>query len=374
MESKKKIGLIINPIAGMGGSVGLKGTDGEDILRKAIGLGAIPMASKKVATALSELSSLKNEFILITCPGDMGQKTVESLGFDYQLIHDETKTEYPAQDTVIAARTMKNLGTDIILFAGGDGTARDVYNAVNNAALVLGIPAGVKIHSGVFASNPLKAGYIIKDFIKGRLRTSKEAEVMDIDEDLYRQGILTTRLYGYLKIPSIKQSVQNRKTGSMPGEAYSQDAIAHDVIEKMNDGSYFLIGPGTTTQRLMSKLNLEGTLLGVDLVGKNRLLGKDLNENQILDRIRYRKVKLIITPTGGQGFILGRGNQQLSCKVLRIIGKDNILVLATPEKISNLSGQPFLLDTGDPVLDGRLSGYYKVITGYHQYIIYKAIA
>ena len=356
----------------MGGSVGLKGTDGEEILRKSMNLGAVPRSADKVATTLKQLLPLKETFSLITCPGDMGQQTVKESGLEFVLINIDIKNKSSAEDTIRAALEIKKLGADIIAFAGGDGTARDIYNAIGNSMLVLGIPTGVKIQSGVFASHPSTAGEILKDFILGKLKVSREAEVMDIDEALYRKEILTSKLYGYLKIPASRHSIQNRKTGSIPGDVYFQEAIAHDVIEHLEDDCSYLIGPGTTTRTLMIKLGLEGSLLGVDLVFNHKLLGKDLNEKQILDKINDRKVKLIITPTGGQGFILGRGNQQLSSQVLKVIGKENILILATPEKISSLSGQPFLIDTGNTLLDKELSGHYKIITGYHQYTIYKA--
>ncbi|MBL7111613.1 MAG: ATP-NAD kinase family protein [Bacteroidales bacterium] len=372
MTIKKKIGLIINPFAGMGGSVGLKGTDGEEILRKSMDLGAIPQSAEKVAITLRELLPIKDAFSLITCPGDMGHQTVIKSGLEFVLINVEMKNKSSAEETIKAADEIRKLDADIIAFAGGDGTARDIHKAIGNSMLVLGIPTGVKIHSGVFASHPSTAGVILKDFILGKLKVTREAEVMDIDEVLYRQEILTSKLYGYLKIPASRHSIQNRKTGSMPGDVYFQEAIAHDVIENIENNCYYLIGPGTTTRALMLKLGLKGSLLGVDLVFNNKLVGKDLNERQILERIKDTKVKLILTPTRGQGFILGRGNQQLSSHVLKIIGKENIIILATPEKISSLSGHPFLIDTGSPLRDKEFSGHYKIITGYHQYTIYKA--
>ncbi|KPL21460.1 MAG: ATP-NAD kinase [Bacteroides sp. SM1_62] len=368
----KKIGLIINPIAGMGGSVGLKGTDGEEIFQKSLELGAVPRSAEKAATTLRGLIPAKEAFTLITCPGEMGHQTVKDTGLECTLLESELKTNSSAEDTIMAAREITRLGADIIAFAGGDGTARDIYRAVGNSVLVLGIPTGVKIHSGVFASHPSTAGDILRDFILGKLKVSREAEVMDIDEELYRQDILTSKLYGYLKIPASRHSIQNRKTGSIPGDVYFQEAIAHDAIENIKENWYYLIGPGTTTRTMMQRLGLEGSLLGVDLIYNKRLLGKDLNEKLIMERIKDKRVRLVLTPTGGQGFILGRGNQQLSPAVLRAIGKDNIIILATPEKISSLSGQPFLIDTGDPKLDKELSGHYRVITGYHQYSIYRA--
>lgn len=372
MHGKKKIGLIINPVAGLGGSVGLKGTDGADIQRRARELGAIPCSSEKTALMLRELLPIKDEFSIITCPGDMGQHTVENLGFERELVAVDSHTECTADHTMKAAREMVARNVDMIAFAGGDGTARDMYTAIGTTTLVLGIPTGVKIHSGVFATHPLGAARILSEIILGRLKSIREAEVVDIDEGLYRQEILSSKLYGYLMVPAIRHSIQNRKSGSMPGDAYYQDAIAQDIIEKIMDQRYYLIGPGSTTRKILLKLGLEGSLLGVDVVYNKKLIGKDLNENQILDCISQGNIYLFLAPTGGQGFLLGRGNQQLSSTVLRLIGKDNISVVATPEKMSSLAGQPFLIDTGDLALDKEFMGYYRVTTGYHQYIIYKA--
>ena len=356
----------------MGGSVGLKGTDGAEIQRRSRELGAIPRSAEKTALMLRELLPIKDEFSIITCPGDMGQHTVENLGFEQELVTVDNKSDYTADDTIWAAREMKRRNVDMIAFAGGDGTARDMYTAIGSTSLVLGIPTGVKIHSGVFATHPLVAARILSDIIMGKVTSSREAEVMDIDEELYRQEILTSRLYGYLKIPTIRYSMQNKKSGSAPGDSYYQDAIAQDVLDKIEDDRYYLIGPGTTTRRILIKLGHEGSLLGVDVVHNGKLIGRDFNEEQILGCIREGKTDLILAPTGGQGFLLGRGNQQLSSTVLKRIGKENIKVVATPEKVSSLSGQSFLIDTGDTELDKELTGYYRVVTGYHQYIIYKA--
>ena len=303
----------------------------------------------------------------------MGEGIVKKLGFRYSLIDHQLEGPTGPKDTILAATEMKKRGVDILVFAGGDGTARDVYNAVGGSITVMGIPAGVKIQSGVFASHPLHAGRILNDFINGAIKNAVEAEVMDLDEGLYRQEILTAKLYGYLRIPAARKYIQNKKSGSAPGDLYFQKAISHDLIERLEDDWHYLIGPGTTTRTFLDELKIKGSLLGVDLIYQNKLVAKDLNEDQILSYIEKVKTKLIVTPTGGQGFLFGRGNQQLSARVLRSLGKENFLVAATPEKINALQGRPFLIDTGDETLDQQLSGYYEIINGYHQYLYYKVI-
>ena len=250
-------------------------------------------------------------------------------------------------------------------------TARDVYKAIGNSLLVLGIPTGVKIQSAVFARNPSAAGELCALYFQGKAKKVREAEVMDINEENFREGNLSARLYGYLKIPYRSRYVQRVKSGSSPDEKYIQEAIAGAVIESMSDAYLYIVGPGTTTRTIMEKLDLDYSLLGIDIVYKRQLVGKDLNEAEILEEIKGKKCKLIITPIGGQGYLLGRGNQQLSPEVIARVGKDNIIIVATQNKIHSLNGRPLLIDTGEKQTDQLLSGYSKVIIGSRDTIIYR---
>ncbi len=367
----KKLGLIVNPIAGMGGRVGLKGTDGPEILEKALKLGAEPVAQSRTIEALKAITPIKEAITLVTCPVEMGEGAAIHCGFRPQIIDGISTSSTDARDTRKAAKTMLDMGVAMLLFAGGDGTARDIHKAVSNSLVVLGIPTGVKIHSAVFARNPFTAGELCALYLQGKAKKVHEAEVMDINEEDFRKGILSARLYGYLKIPYRSRYVQRVKSGSPPHEKYAQEAIAAAVIEIMSDAYLYILGPGTTTRTIMEKLNLDYSLLGIDIVHKRKLIGKDLNEAEILKEISGKKCKLIITPIGGQGYILGRGNQQLSPEVIARVGKDNIIIVATQNKIHSLMGQPLLVDTGDKETDQLLSGYSKVIIGYHDSIIYR---
>ena len=363
--------MLINPIAGMGGQVGLKGTDGSDVLEKAKKLGAKPQSWQRTEEALEKLKPIKGEIKIITCADEMGERVVVRCGFSPEVIGVGRASMTTASDTKKAARIMRNRGVDLLLFSGGDGTARDICEAIGDAQVVLGIPAGVKVHSAVFACNPSVAGELAALFVQGKARKIKEAEVMDINEDDYRKGILSARLYGYLKIPFRKSYIQNLKAGSSGDERYNQEAIAHDVAENMSAEYFYIIGPGTTTRAVMERLGLESSLLGVDLVHGGKLVGKDLSEKELLKKIKGKKAKLIVTPIGGQGYLLGRGNQQVSPEVIKKVGKENIIVIATQQKINTLYGRPFLVDTGDAASDRLLSGYFRVITGYRESAIYK---
>jgi len=368
----KKLGLIVNPIAGMGGRVGLKGTDGLDILERAVKLGAKPQSQNRTVEVLKKLKPLKDRIEIITYPDKMGEKAAIRSGFSPRIIGTITGPTTTASDTRKAAKEMLDLGVDLLLFAGGDGTARDIYTAVGGSLIVLGIPAGVKIHSAVYACNPTRAGELGFLFLQDKARNIREAEVMDINEEDYRKGRLSAKLYGYLKIPFERRYLQRLKAGSPVSEQYSQEAIAHDVTENMSDEFHYIVGPGTTTRSIMEKLNLKDTLLGIDLIYRKKLVGKDLNESDLLEKIKGKKTKLIITPIGGQGYLFGRGNQQISPEVIKLVGKDNIIIVATKHKINSLYGRPLLVDTGDKAVDRLLNDYFKVITGYREAIIYKA--
>ncbi len=363
---KKRLGFIVNPVAGMGGRGGLKGTDGAHVLKKARELGAVPLAHRRAAAALRLLLPLKEELEVVTCPGDMGENLARSLGFSCTVVKREAGGETTGADTERCAAEMAELGVALLLFAGGDGTARNIYNAVGGALPVLGIPAGVKIHSAVFAASPAAAGALGELFLREETPDVAEGEVMDIDEEAFREGRVSARLYGYLRVPSDRRFMQTLKIGGGDGgEEEAVAAIGHRVAEEMEEGCLYLVGPGTTTRALMEALGLQGTLLGVDVVLNRQLLAADVGEAQLLEVLReqQRDAKIVVTIIGGQGYIFGRGNQQFSPEVIKKVGKDNIIVIASRGKLLSLRGEPLRVDTGDQDLDQTLSGYLKVITG-----------
>ncbi|RLC23895.1 MAG: ATP-NAD kinase [Deltaproteobacteria bacterium] len=361
----KKLGLIVNPIAGMGGRVGLKGSDGREILERARALGAQPEALARVVRALESVVPIRDLVEIITYPYDMGEQEALACGLSPKIIGSVRPGETTADDTRKAAKEMEALGIDLILFAGGDGTARDIFTAVGDKVPVLGIPTGVKMHSAVYATSPRNAGELARLFLDEKSLDIRltEGEVMDIDEASFRKNQLTARLYGYLKIPFKKRLIQCPKDGSCAGEQEALNAIAADVINNMERGCLYIIGTGTTTRAIMEKLELPNTLLGVDAVYDRRLAGTDLNESRLLEMIRGRKAKIVVSIIGRQGYIFGRGNQQISARVIKGVGGENIIVIATMEKILTLGGDPLLVDTGEIEVDQMLTGYATVVTG-----------
>lgn len=358
-----KLGFIINPIAGMGGPVGLKGTDGTEILEKALKLGAVARSPKKAKAALEKLIPLKDDLRLITYPGKMGEKVAIELGFKPVVI-GELDERTSGRHTEEAAKAMLDLGVDLIIFAGGDGTARNIYNAVGNKLPVLGIPTGVKIHSGVYASHPRAAGLIAYKFLTSQDRETMEAEVMDIDEEAFRRGLITAKLYGYVLTPYEEELIQNTKSAGIGSEDIALDGISNMIIEEMEEDVYYIIGSGTSLRPIMEKLSLPNTLLGIDIIKNKKLVAADVNEKEILEIIKDKKAKIIVTVIGGQGYIFGRGNQQLSNRVIKKVGKDNIQIVASKNKLLSLDGRPLLVDTGDEEVNAMFNGYIRVLTGY----------
>jgi len=360
----KKLGLIVNPVAGMGGRVGLKGTDGEEVLKKALAMGAKPVAPWRAAEMLKKLAPVKNRITLVTCPREMGENEARGAGFGPEVIGSITSGKTTAEDTKRAALDMAKVGVDLIAVVGGDGTMRDVYDEIKNEVPVLGVPAGVKVHSAAFSTSPEAAAETVMKFLWEELPL-KEAEVMDVDEEAYRSGRLSAKLYGFVLTPYEPTLIQGMKVASLEAEVEveQQSAIAKHVVEMMEPKTIYFLGPGTTTSAVAAALGGEKTLLGVDVVKNKKITVRDVNEKEILRQLNEDGV-VIVSPIGGQGFILGRGNQQFSPDVLRRVGKENVWVLATPQK---LSLTPTLrVDTGDPDLDKEFKGYIRVTTGYRE--------
>ena len=371
------VGLIINPISGMGGSVGLKGTDGKDILKQAIDLGAKPSAIERVREFLKELSSIKSKLKFLTCPGLMGASILEEYGYLYEEISgpifNNLKEELntTAEHTIFAAKKMKlNNDLKLLVFLGGDGTARDVLKAIGEDFPCLGIPTGVKIYSSVFSLNPRIAASIVMQFLWDEIPL-KKSEVLDIDEKEYRKGNLVSKLYGYLLTPFNPDFSQRSKMGTPDSDLNNQERIAKRIVENLERDTCYLLGPGTTIKAIADLLEQEKTVLGIDLLLNNEIIAHDLNERAILEHVNGKKVKLITSLIGRQGFLFGRGNLQLTPQVLRLIGPENIIVVATKFKLLNIPNQVLRIDTRDPKLDEELKGFYRVMVDYDEIKICK---
>ncbi len=361
--SAKTLGLIVNPVAGMGGAVGLKGTDGKAVLKKAVSLGAKPIAPARAEFFLSELKFADGKIRLVVGAGNMGKEEAINCGFACT-VFGERKKETTAEDTREIARKIADAKADLLVFCGGDGTARNIQEAINMDIPVLGVPTGVKMHSSVFAVDTKATAKIAMGFLWGELPL-REAEVMDVDENAFREGRVSSTLYGYLLTPYEPYLIQRAKMASpiTESELRNQAAIAIYIIENMKPDVAYIIGPGTTTRTIGDLLDAKKTLLGVDIFYNKKIVASDVNEKQILEAISGKTAQIIVTPIGGQGFIFGRGNQQISPEVIRRVGLDNIVVVATEGKLRSLKS--LRVDTGDPNLDDALrSRKLKVVADY----------
>lgn len=372
-----KIGLIINPLAGIGGAVGLKGSDGEKIVQQAFARGAVPKAEQRTLQTLTELIGFKEQIQWFSYPGAMGERVLGQAGFEPTIIGTLDSTQTCAADTMQAAKLITAQGVDLLLFVGGDGTARDICNGLQELDIpVLGIPAGVKIHSGVYAVTPKAAAAVVIELLQGKMVTVESREVRDIDEEAFRSGVVKTRYYGELHVPCEAKYIQAVKCGGREVEALVLEEIAAFVSEQMEPDIYYVMGSGSTVAAIMDHLNLDNTLLGVDVVCNEQLVAQDVSEQALLQLLKDQPAKIVVTVIGGQGHLFGRGNQQLSADVIRLVGqekhlKENIIVVATHEKVNELQGRPLIVDTGDPILDQQLCGLIPIITGYDQQVLYR---
>jgi predicted polyphosphate/ATP-dependent NAD kinase len=354
----RRIGFLVNPVAGMGGSVGLKGTDGK--VSEALSRGARPSAAGRAKSSL-ELLARNPDLCFITCSGTMGEEVLGETRAQHVRVVYRVSEETTSSDTKSAARKFIEAGVELILFCGGDGTARDIFDVTGGKIPILGIPAGVKMYSAVFAVDPRTTAEIVLSFDPSSLRDS---EVLDIDEEAYRAGTLTTRLYGFAKVPYLPGKTQSSKqVFEESSEERAKEEIARFIQEVMLPGTLYILGAGTTLESIARRLGIGKTLLGVDVVKNGTLVAADVDEKTLLALTANEKdVRIIISPIGAQGFILGRGNQQISAQVARRAGVGHVIVVATPHKLRET---PVLyVDTGDPSLDNEFGDSVQVISGY----------
>ena len=365
-----KVGFVVNPVAGMGGAVGLKGTDGESVLREAIRRGARRLAAGRAAEALRSVARAGADVLFLTCKGEMGEDAFRAAGMpcDVSCGHGDATS---AQDTRDAVRTFMSRGVDLLAFVGGDGTARDVLSEAGDRLPMVGVPSGVKMHSAVFVNTPSELGPLLLEFSQsGAVR---EAEVMDIDEESFRGGEVRAKLFGVALTPDSPGHLQSGKQSYASGTAKDEaEEIAQYISDTMEPGVTYIIGPGSTTAKIAEAIGQPKTLLGVDVYRGRVRVRADASEADLLDELRsHADARMIVSPIGAQGFFFGRGTQQLSPQVIRSVGTETVTVISTPSK---LRGTPALrVDTGDKALDEELRGGLKVLTGYKRRRLVKVV-
>jgi predicted polyphosphate/ATP-dependent NAD kinase len=278
--------------------------------------------------------------------------------------------ETSAEDTKTAVKLLIAAKADLIVFVGGDGTAKDIFDAVQGGdeVPVLGVPSGVKMYSGVFAVNPSDAVDVVLAFAENQAEIT-EFEIVDADEKAIRSDAFAVKLYGFLKGPFVPMRIQGSKQISPEtvDEKENQKAIARFIVEEMQPEATYILGPGTTVKRVAELLGVEKTVLGVDIYKKGKVI-LDVDEKRILEEVEdWQKTWIILSPIGHQGILLGRGNQQISPKIIKNVGKQRIIVAATRSKLQSIEANVLRVDTGDVDVDNMLRGYIKVVTDYREW-------
>lgn len=355
-----RIGLVVNPVAGLGGTAGLKGTDGPDTVAQALLRGAVPQAGPRAARALAILARAHPGAAISAGPGALGADWAGGLA---TTVMDAGPLTGTAKDTIAVLAAMGPM--DLLVFAGGDGTARDVAGCLPSGTGILGIPCGVKMHSGVFAVSPERAGHLLADLVGNpeRVRWTDEAEVMDIDEVALRAGHISPRLYAHARVPMARGLMQAAKGGPRRDSAAGLAAAAAEVVAAMADGVLHVIGPGTSAGAVSRAMGLVPSLLGVDAVLGGRRVAREATAAELTALAGDLPVRLILGVTGRQGFLLGRGNQQIGPDLIRRAGRGGLTILATEDKLAALDTPRLWVDTGDPGLDADLAGFVRVQTG-----------
>ena len=365
------VGLIINPVAGVGGPTALWGSDGLMMQHRALAAGAVPRSGERAVATLQRLLTRHANLRVVTVSGAMGHEAARQAGLAASRVrvirHCALATT--GTDTIEAASAMLAAGVDVLLFVGGDGTARDIVQGVGEALPVVGVPAGVKMQSAVFAVSPIAAAEAAATFLDDGHRSVTKREVVDLDEEMLGYERVSARLYGYLSVPAERRWLQSRKVGSAV-VANSVDHVARTVVDEMSPHVNYVLGPGTTVQAVATRLGVATTLMGVDVVANNELVASNVTARE-LERLVGAHTVILVSPTGGQGFLFGRGNQQVSANVLDRVGLQGVVVLCTPEKLLGLSGRPLLVDSGDFAVDAKLTGYVRVVTGWRESTLYR---
>jgi predicted polyphosphate/ATP-dependent NAD kinase len=360
------IGLIVNPVAGAGGRVGLHGTDGAELYAEAVRRGGTAASLPRAARALRRMA-LPRSWRMLAAPGVMGADLAAACGLDVTALRMEPPPGRPttAADTTEAARLLAAAGVGLLVFAGGDGTARDIAKVLPAGLPVVGIPGGVKMRSGVFGASPEAAADVVSDFALGAGRPLAEAEILDAAAD----G-LHTEFHAVVTVPGAGGRLAGAKSFTMGGSQSELDALCAATADDLAPGTLYLFGPGSTTAGVLRRLGLPGTALGVDAVRDGELIGADLSEQEITALMdQAPATRLVLGVIGGQGFLLGRGNQQLGPPVLARLGPGDLVIVATAAKLAALNPPRLLIDAGDDAAFSGLCGYHRVRTGPSRYMM-----
>lgn len=363
MDEKRRIGLIVNPIAGIGGPLAARGSDHITSIPEAEKLGGKALAGPRAERALRRLTTRDSNVQLVAAPGAMGATAAYAAGITPLLLDHLLPAVSTARHTQDAAASMIKLGAELILFAGGDGTACDLLEVVGDRIPLIGIPTGVKMHSAVFAVSPEAAGESAAAFIR-RSVFLQSAEIMDADPTALADGRPSATLHGYAMTPALPRLMQPAKGARPAGGEAAIEALGRSIVRGAAPGELVILGPGTTMAEVKRGFGISATLLGVDAVIDGKLAAADVDAATLENLCRVHGApSLIVGVVGAQGFIFGRGNQQLSPAVIHAALPQGLRIIANREKLLSLPDGTLRADTGSIRLDRALEGYHRVETG-----------
>ena len=365
---KIKIGLIVNPISGFGGPLGFKGSDSNNIWDHVTDVYSLPSLQRTYDTLNNVDSKITDKITFYTGNDLLGEYLLKQFDFKYKIVYTSKIQRTSREDTYKLLNAFKTQNVDLIVFAGGDGTSSDLIKIIDTDIPVVGIPVGVKMYSSIFPLSPIYSSKIISEFCSYQDSKFILREVSDLDDRKINKGITTTKFIGYLNTPLnlADNYFQESKGASISDESDEIDNLIEDFRDRYTSVDTYIFGPGSTTNSILKSIDIDGTLLGFDIIKNKKLLYRDCSEKDIYNYLNTKQAKnskLILTVIGNQGFLFGRGNQQISPRILNKIDKNNLLIYSTKTKLDSLNNE-ILIDTGDLTTDKKFTGYVNIITGY----------
>lgn len=367
--ARLRVGLLVNPVAGLGGPGAYKGSDRW---QDALAHGYAPTAPQRAQRFVSLVGDRVQWW---TAPGAMGADFLRPPGPGATVVLPGEAFPFGTtngNDTARAAIALRDAGIHLLVFLGGDGTAADVSRAVGESVPCLGVPAGVKITSAVYTHDVAEAAWLVSHLDPGFETAVRD--VTDLDEAAYRAGHVDVELMGLLRVP-LSPAVQQGKVAT--ASETPLEPLVEQVLQEWDPDALSFVGAGSVCTAVKRQFWGEPTLLGVDAIQGNRVVARDLDDRRIAEMVGAQlakggRVRIVLSTIGGQGMLLGRGTQVFRPDILRLVGWDNLRVVAPPEKLLGLKG--LHIDTGDPELDATAPTHIRVTTGWNESRLMRVLA
>ncbi len=348
----RKIAFFINPRAGEGKKLGLKSSDD------------IPQAdySESESTIIGRnfVSSITfPESVHLIMPDFEIYKSDGFMQFPYTLVKGWNNPSSSA-DTKNFAKKAISEGAELLVFVGGDGTARDLLDAVGHAVPVIGVPAGIKMYSSVFAYTWMDAVKELEFFLSNSVKF-EDKEILDYD---FKEDRL--KLFGEMS------GIQSKTYNQDPKQVFAStdiSSLGYGIAADMSSEISYIIGPGSTCNSILEALGVPGTdLLNFKIVKNRRVVKSRAGEEDILAAMKDGNYRLIISPIGGMGILVGRGNYELSDRVLTELRPENLIIVATREKMIPINE---IIMIAPVAISDRFGQYVRISVGIDEFVIKK---